>query len=88
VVDGTVPDLTVVLDIDVEEGLRRAAERSAAFDRYERLDPAFHRRIRQGFLDIARSDPGRCVLVDAGAAPESVQAAIRRAVRERLGVAL
>lgn len=88
VVGRTVPDLTVVLDIDVEEGLRRAGERRAGFDRYERMDLAFHRRIRQGFLDIAKADPARCVVVDAGAAPESVQAIIRRTVRDRLGLAL
>jgi dTMP kinase len=93
VVGETDPDLTVILDIEVEEGLRRAADRSGGVpdqvrDRYERMDVAFHRRVRQGFLEILRMHPRRCVLVDAGPGVESVQAAIRAAVRERVGLAL
>ncbi len=88
VVGDTAPDLTLMLDIDVEEGLRRAAERAGGADRYERMDVAFHRRIRQGFLEILRDHPERCVHVDATPPPERVQAAIRSAVRKRLGLAL
>ncbi|MEX2009682.1 MAG: dTMP kinase [Dongiaceae bacterium] len=87
VVQDTAPDLTLILDLPVEEGLRRAGGRPGAETRYERMDPAFHRRLRDGFLEIARADPRRCVVIDAAPAVESVQAAIRAALRERLGVA-
>ena len=87
VVEDTAPDLTLILDLPVEEGLRRAGGRSGAETRYERMDAAFHRRLRDGFLEIARADPRRCVEIDARPAIESVQAAIRAALRERLGVA-
>lgn len=79
------PDLTLVLDIAVEAGLRRAALRRGGEDRYERMDIAFHERLRAGFLDIAAREPGRCVVVDADAAPEVVHDAVLAAVRARLG---
>ena len=87
VVEDTAPDLTLILDLPVEEGLRRAGGRSGAETRYERMDAAFHRRLRDGYLEIARADPRRCIAIDARPAIESVQAAIRAALRERLGVA-
>ncbi|MEX1205725.1 MAG: dTMP kinase [Dongiaceae bacterium] len=98
VVEDTAPDLTLILDLPVDEGLRRAGGRArlggasgeagaGAETRYERMDPAFHRRLRDGYLEIARADPRRCVAIDARPAVESVQAAIRAALRERLGVA-
>ncbi len=82
------PDLTVILDLSVDEGLQRAAARSDAEDRYERMDKAFHQRLRQGYLDIAEREPSRCVVVDAGGAVDAIQAAVRRLVGERMKVAL
>lgn len=78
------PDLTLILDLPVEEGLRRAHGRGGAEDRYERMGTAFHQRLRQGFLDIARGDPDRCVVVDATQAPDDVHQAVMRAVKSRL----
>lgn len=85
-IGGVMPDLTVVLDIAVAAGLARAAAKAGAEDRYERMGEAFHRRLREGFLDIARREPERCAVVDAAGALEDVQAAIRAVVGERLGV--
>ncbi len=85
---GLAPDLTVILDLPVEEGLRRAAARSGAADRFERLGLAFHRRLRDGFRRIAAAEPQRCVVVDAAADPETVHRAILAAVAARLGVDL
>lgn len=85
------PDLTVILDLPVDEGLRRAAGRTHAAGsgtRYEQLEPAFHERLRRGFLDIAEAEPGRCVVIDATPALDKVQAAIRAALAARVGVAL
>ncbi|TWA67925.1 thymidylate kinase [Azospirillum brasilense] len=79
------PDLTLILDLPVEEGLARAAARRGGEDRYERMDVAFHHRLRDGFLDIAAREPERCVVVDAGHPMETVQAAILDHVTRRLG---
>ncbi len=76
-IHGMVPDLTVILDIDPELGLERAAKRRAGpADRYEKETLALHRRRRDGFLDIAKAEPQRCKVVDASAEPEAVAAAI------------
>jgi dTMP kinase len=85
-VGALVPDLTLILDLPVEEGLARAAGRGAGEDRYERMDRDFHERLRQGFLEIARNEPGRCVVVDATQDEGAVHAAIVAAVGERLVV--
>jgi len=83
-----VPDLTLILDLPVELGLSRALARRDGEDRYERLDTAFHERLRQGFREIAEREPTRCAIVDAGGEVTAVQAAIRASVAERLGIAL
>ena len=77
------PDLTVVLDIPVAEGLRRAGKRSGA-NRYERMGTEFHERVRQGFLDRAEADGKRYTVVDATEDPDAVGRAILRVVLERL----
>ncbi|MEQ8357234.1 MAG: dTMP kinase [Kiloniellaceae bacterium] len=89
VVGDTHPDLTLVLDLPVAEGLARARSRKGApgEDRYERMDIAFHERLRVGFHDIVVREPGRCVLIDASGDEAAVAAGIRAAVTERLGAA-
>ena len=61
------PDLTLVLDLDPEVGLKRAAERrqKGPADRFESEGLAFHQTLRRAFLDIAAAEPGRCALIDA-----------------------
>ena len=78
------PDLTLILDLPVELGLKRARDHN----RFERMGPDFHQRMREGFLSIARHTPERCVIVDATGDVKSVHRALTAAVRERLGVAL
>jgi len=78
------PDLTLILDLPVAAGLARAAARADSETRFERKDRAFHERLRQGFLDIARREPARCVVLDAAAPPEAVRAAALAALRQRL----
>ncbi len=80
------PDLTVVLDLPVDEGLARASARGTAEDRYERMGADFHQRLRDGFLEIAEREPGRCAVVDGVGEVEDVQARIRAVVGARLGV--
>ncbi|MCW5731478.1 MAG: dTMP kinase [Alphaproteobacteria bacterium] len=74
------PDLTLILDIDPAVGLRRAAGRHGDEDRYERMDMAFHVRLREGFRAIAQAEPARCRLIDANRPREAVAADIWRAV--------
>lgn len=82
-----VPDLTLIHDLPVAEGLRRAGQRDGAQSgRYENFDRTFHERLRQGFLDIATGAPERCVVIDAAATPDTVHRAILQAVRQRLKV--
>ncbi len=82
------PDLTVVLDLPVGEGLRRAKARSDGGTRYERMDQAFHERLRRGFLAIAERDPGRCLVIDAGQPIDAVHQAVKTAVGARLRLEL
>ncbi|HVM79759.1 MAG TPA: dTMP kinase [Stellaceae bacterium] len=82
------PDLTIILDLPVNTGLSRAAHRHDQETRFESMDREFHERLRQGFLDIARQEPKRCLVIDAGGTVDAVHQAIRAAVHARLGVAL
>ena len=74
------PDLTLILDLAPEEGLRRADQRGAGHSRYERMDLEFHRRLRDAFTDIAGQEPERCVLIDAMESEDAVAAKIEQAV--------
>jgi dTMP kinase len=79
------PDLTLVLDLPVETGLARAAERRGSEMRYESLPRDFHQRVREGFLEIARRDPKRCAVIDATKDIDTIAQAITRVVTDRLG---
>ena len=73
------PDLTLILDIPVELGLKRASDRSEP-DRFEQEKMAFFQAVRNGYLNIAQRDPERCVVIDASqpliAVQESIQLAL------------
>jgi dTMP kinase len=73
------PDLTLILDIPVEQGLKRASERSDP-DRFELEKTEFFERVRQGYLEIARQHPERCVVIDASQPLEKVQQELRIAL--------
>ena len=80
------PDTTIILDLPVEEGIERVYSRGSQLDRYETMDLEFHRRLRQGFLEIAELDPNRCVVVDASAAIDVIAADILETVETCLQV--
>ena len=84
VVGDLAPDLTLIFDIPVPEGLKRAAARAGKDNRYERMDASFHERLRQGFLEIARLEPGRCVVIDAAKEVDEVAAQVWATVKTRL----
>lgn len=80
-VDGVLPHVVVLLRLDVEEGLRRAAAREGgSHDRIESEELAFHRRVAQGYLDLVERYRGRFVVVDADADPDTVARRIRIAL--------
>ncbi len=81
---GLVPDLTILLDLDVEVGLKRKTNQ----DEWNRLDAYtvdFHRRVRAGYLEMVAQEPARWVVVDAGQPWQGVQDALRKVLTERLG---
>jgi dTMP kinase len=82
------PELTLILDLPVADGFSRAARRPRRADRFERLDRDFHERLRHGFKTIAKTDPTRCVIIDASGDVDAVHHAILATVRERFGVAI
>jgi dTMP kinase len=77
------PDLTLVLDVEPETRRQRVAGRPGAEDRYERMDEAFHARVRAAFGRIVDAEPGRCVLIQADRPVDAVAAAVKEAVRNR-----
>jgi dTMP kinase len=83
VLDDFVPDLTLILDMDAEIGLKRALARSGAETRFEKFGPDFHRRLREAFLDIGRRNHERCRVIDASGTEDEVAEAIFAAVRHR-----
>ncbi len=80
---GLKPDLTLLLDMDVEEGLQRRLK-GGEWNRLDAYQLAFYQRVRNGYLEMAQNEPGRWVLVDASQPHERVQAAIREVILERL----
>lgn len=80
---GLVPDLTLLLDLEVEHGLRRR-ESGGNWNRLDAYDLAFHRRVRNGYLELASQEPERWVVIDASPKREVVKTAIQQAVDEFL----
>ncbi len=83
-----VPDLTILLDMDVDEGLRRADGRETTETRFESKGVEFHRKVRSGFLELAARHSGRFVVIDAGREIDLVTSDIEAAVLPRLSYAL
>lgn len=74
------PNLTVIIDVPLDVGLKRAACRGGAEDRYESMDRSFHERLRQGFLSLAAADPARCKIIDGTRGSDQVHADVMAAV--------
>jgi len=78
------PDLILLLDLDVEVGLRRRMQ-GGDLNRLDILEVDFYQRVRRGYLEMAAADPQRWIILGADRPPEQVQADISRIVLERLG---
>ena len=82
----TRPDLTLVLDTPVDQAAGRRIERGGHADSFEQRDESFHKAVRQAFIDIARSEPDRCVLLDASCTAGEVAASAWQHIEARFGV--
>lgn len=78
--DAWKPDVTLLLDIDPAEGLKRAGARNDNETRFEDLDFSFHQKLREGFLQLAKAEPTRIRIINALGSPESVQQEIQKIV--------
>ena len=81
---GLQPDLTLLLDVDIETGLQRRQKDKDKWDRLDAKEKAFHLRVREGYLKMAAAQPERWEVVDATQPLEIVQGELQRAVLERL----
>ena len=81
---GRWPDLTLLLDIDTEAGLARKRTQPGDWNRFEEYELAFHRRVRQGYLELAAEQPARWRVIDANQPWEQVQQTLRHATLDYL----
>ena len=80
---GLVPHLTVLLDVDVEEGLRRK-KKDNEWNRLDAYTVEFHQRVHAGYLEMVKAEPERWVVVDANLKWDAVQEELRKAIVGRL----
>jgi len=81
---GLKPDLTLLLDIDAEEGLRRRQSGGGEWNRLDAYQLEFHRRVREGYHELAALEPQRWITIDGSQTPEMVQLSLRQAVDARI----
>ena len=78
------PALTLILDLPVQEGLKRSGAAGGAEQRFESKGAAYQERVRAAFLEIARREPDRCAVIDASGDAEAVAKRVAEAVKQRL----
>jgi len=82
---GLRPDLTILMDIDVEAGLQRKTKNGAEWNRLDAYNIEFHQRVRAGYLEMAKQEPRRWVVVDASRDWNHVQDELRKVIEEKMG---
>jgi dTMP kinase len=82
--DGLTPDLTLLLDVPVKDGIARKLDNGSEWNRLDAFAEAFHGRVRQGYLTMAQQDPDRWVLIDAAQDRDKVQELMQEAVLKKL----
>jgi len=80
---GLVPDLTVLLDLDIEVGLKRK-KNADEWNRMDAYTVEFHQRVRNGYHEMVKDEPNRWVVVDAGQKWESVREELRKVIEGRI----
>jgi dTMP kinase len=83
---GLASDLTIWLDVDVEVGLARKRGEEVGLDRIEQETITFHRRVQQGYADLAASSPARIVRIDGSLQRETVQQTIQEIFAHRFSI--
>jgi dTMP kinase len=81
---GLTPDLTVLLDVDVEIGLKRKKQNGAEWNRMDAHEVEFYQRVRAGYLEMVKFEPKRWVVIDAGQGWDDVQQTLRQIILPRL----
>lgn len=82
-IGGTLPDLTLVLDMDSATAWQRIHQSGRELDRMESQPQSFFEKVRQGYLEVAQAEPQRIQVIDAGASPEAVHEAVWERVSAR-----
>ena len=82
---GLTPDLTLLFDLDVETGLSRRQSGGGEWNRLDDYAVAFHRRVRNGYLELAAAEPARWVRIDADQTPARVREDLQQVILARLG---
>ena len=78
------PDLTVLLDVDVKVGMERKTRNGSEWNRLDAYTIEFHQRVRAGYHEMVKQDPHRWVVIDAGQEWDKVQEELQEAILERL----
>ena len=81
---GLTPDLTILLDIDIELGLKRKTQNASEWNRLDAYDVDFHRRVRAGYLEMVKQEPKRWIVVDASQSWEMVQEELRKIIEAKV----
>lgn len=81
---GLYPDLTILLDLNVEVGLERRKQSGGEWNRLDAYALAFHKRVREGYLSLLANEPQRWRIVDAAQSFDDVQTALREVIRAEL----
>ncbi len=81
---GLVPNLTILLDVDIEAGLKRKTQNGSEWNRLDAYTLEFHQRVRKGYLEMVKAEPERWIVIDAGREWPQVQEDLRRVIMTKL----
>ncbi len=81
---GLTPDLTILLDLEVEVGLQRKTQNALEWNRMDALTVDFHKRVRAGYLEMVKQEPKRWAVIDSNQKWENVQSELKRVIIARL----
>jgi dTMP kinase len=83
---GLYPDLTLLMDLDVQSGLNRRKNSGGEWNRLDAYELAFHQRVRQGYKELALAEPDRWITIDAAKPFEEVQLELQKALTKKLPI--
>jgi len=81
---GLTPDLTILLDVDVEVGLKRKKQNNVEWNRMDAYEVEFYSRVRAGYLEMVKQEPKRWIVVDASRGWDEVQEELRKIIRAKV----